>query len=316
MQTEVIEPAAAPETEVDFAGPADKFFDEQNKPPESEPAAPPKGDEPPAPKADDKGGNEKPAVAPNLEGLDEKTLADIRAGHIIPKHRFDEISNKSKELQSNLERYKSFGTPEDLSAKLAQLNKVPDKPAISMSDEDKALVEHIKSLVPELNELSTLKEIKEGLETLRSERMAERAAEQERIQTAQQKADNELFGKGIEKIKSLASANGIDVADETRLQIVCKGVNDILARKPELAKKFYDEGDVNVYDAVFKEYFDLVFGGFQRNVKAEILGGKKIESKLPRAPVRGGTPETDKPENPANMEWEEIGRRASSRLEG
>jgi hypothetical protein len=258
-----------------FEDVSDKAFDRLNAPedPKAEDAPEMETPESPAP---DKVIDDKD----NGDGeLDPKTLADLKEGKILPKHRFDEVAQRMK-------AYESFGTPEQLQAalaKLAELEKMPPtekKEAIDeLSDDDKEIRDNLLRLFPQLKEIDKIKGTNEQLI----------AREQEQAQ-AREKA---LFDSGTNKIKELCEKNGLDCSSERRLKVHIGGVTDFLHANPELADKFYRQGDVSVIQSAFDEYFKEVFSGFQRKAKVEILNDKDNQKKLPKAPIKSGAPPVD-----------------------
>lgn len=263
-------PVAAP----DFNPPGlDEALDKINGPEEPTPEAPaaPEEVKPEAPKPD-AGDDEKIAW---LKGLDEQTLKDYREGKAIPKHRFDEVLQRMK-------IYESFGTPEELIAKLKATATPPAKADEPLSDEDKAFQAYVLKAFPEMKDMpQTFQEMKQFMQEFKKSR--------EESQSREAESRNTLIKSAETRIKALCEAHGLPVDDEN-MRLHIGNITDILhsEKNKELADRFYNQRDVEVTKPVFDDYYKRFFSGFQRKAKSEILKDKDNLAKLPRAPVKGG----------------------------
>lgn len=278
MDTEETQDAQVTEAEAD---PLDKVYEGmQDKPVAEVPAEAPAK---PEPTPDDKSGNDKPA---GTEGLDEQTLKDIREGKLIPKYRFDELSERVK-------AFESFGTPEQLRemmAKVQELEKLPreekNEAVDELSEDEKEIRKAMLKMFPFLKDIPKTQEELNRLKgdyEQRTQREIERAKAREDM----------LFKSGENKIKELCEKNGLDCSDEQILKTHIGSVTEFLNRDRELSDRFYNGGDVDALQTAFDKYFKAVFSGFQRKAKAEILNDKDNRVRLPKAPAKGGTPPSE-----------------------
>lgn len=265
--------AATPAPEETFESAADKIFDRMNGTTEPEEKAAPEPDPVPEPV-------EQPPIekAEGLTDEDKQILADVRGGKVIPKHRLDEVLQKLKD-------YESFGTPEELRAKLTQ---PPAKPELKpeetqLSDEDKEAQAYFLKLHPELKNLPNFME--------KFDKFMEQQGNRDRVEKEREdKATEELFESGKAKIKELCTAAGLDVSTPLKLQAHVGSVTDYLRENKELSKQFYEGKKVDVLKTVFDQYFNEVFGGFQRKQKSEALQTIDSRARLHKAPPKGGAP--------------------------
>ena len=277
---------------------SDKALKKLNSEPEQKPEPIVKDE---SPKPSDKDGSDKP-VEKEPE-FDEKTLADLRDGKIIPKHRLDEVSQR-------LKGYESLGTPEELQAKLAEiakakpevLEKDKPKPDSDLSQEDKETRDYLHKLFPFLKDAPKLEETLRGLMTDKEER---KAAEERQTEERW----NKNVDAGMDRIKTLATEKNIDVSTPIKFNLVCRGVTGVLNQDQKLHDRFYKDGDLNAVKEAF-DIFDKEFiSGVQRGERSKILSDKKLQEKLPKAPLKGGH-EDEKPKDPSKMTLDEVGDNA------
>lgn len=263
--------------------------------------------ETPAPPPSDKDVNDKDAW---MKGLDEKTLTDLKDGKLIPKHRFDEVLERTK-------AYETLGTPEDIQRRMTDLSKkIEDTPKgkePELTAEEKETQAFISKLFPQLQ---TYSEMQKQLEDMKAQLANSQKTfrEKEELETAQrQKQHQELLSQGREKIKSFAKELGLNENDPQILDELEGDITGRLHRDEKLRVKFYEDGDVQVLDEVFKGYKSRFFSGVQRKTEADILKGKASQNKSPKPPIQGG-PAAHKEKSVEEMDWNEVGDRAVSRI--
>lgn len=271
-----------------------KLFGEAEKTPVPEPAP---GKE--APKPDD-------IVVPPIEKvegkegeLDAKTLQDIREGKLIPKHRMDEVSEK-------IRRFEAFGTPEQIEAKLkaiAPAAPVAPAPAAKTPDplsaEDQEIKEMNLKLHPELKEFPAILERLNAIEKANREQAEAFKAQQAAVEAERTKERDAYFDKAIDEAKTLAKNVGLNVDDETNVNIIMRAVMEILHANKELDNRFYEKRDLTAIGEAFKEYEKRFISGFRRQQAADVLSGKRKEATLPKAPAKGGSLPAAAPVKPA-----------------
>ena len=278
-----------------FSEVSDKAFEKMNAEPEKTPE---KEEKTPAPvKAPaEKEGSEK-------DEIDEQTLSDLKAGKIIPHHRFNEILNK-------VSAYESFGTPEEVAAKLKAIaEKAKETPAPASAaeetEEDKAAKAYLLKLFPGLAKFPDLQKQIEDFQN--SQKQKEEMSQAERSQW-----HGRLLQAGVESVKSLATENGINVKTQDNLDMVLRGVTYILNKDPDLRERFYVEGEVDAINQAFDQYFKALYPGVQRKAASDILTGKNQEKKLPKAIVQGGAHDEPEPKKPktlnevGDLAWEKL----------
>ena len=299
-EVEVAEPEASSSEILDAAG--DAALERLNK--EEDPA--PAEAEKPAATPTEQGDDD---IVAWVKGLDKQTLADLKEAKLIPKHRFDEVNQ-------GYERYKSFGTPEELAAKLAEIQKKPGEPekstteasATELTAEEKEAHALLLKLFPHLKDLpDTTKQMRDFMQQNET-RVKEEKERQDREQTA-------YVGKAVETIKALAKEAGLNVENKKSLDLICNGVTTLLHQNEELSRQFYRDRNPEVLKEVFKDYHNLQFSGYQRKLDAASLKDKNNQRKLPKAPAPGGAPETEQPDDVGSLDWNKIGDRAISRLD-
>lgn len=286
----------------------DSAFERLNQA-EEEPEKP----EPVAPKApvaqpDDKGGNDNPAGDEWWKKLDERTVADLKAGHILPKHRFDEVNQR-------LQAYNAFGSPEELQRKLAEITKAPapvTEKSPSLTPEQQAKDEEAKAYI--LSLFPFLKDQPQQTKQM-SDFMRQN---QERAEFQEKEAEeehNKWLDTGTSRIAELAKEAGLDVKDPENMDLIARGVVARLHASKELSAKFYKEKNLEAVKAAFDDYCKRIFSGHQRKVEAQILKDKKKENRLPRPPASGVSPESEKPKSTADMTDQEFSKHIDSRLQ-
>lgn len=269
-----------------------------------EPEAPAKSAEPaPGAKPDVKSDPDKVAGA---DEIDEQTKADIKAGKLIPHHRF-------KEMQEQVEAFKAFGTPAELRTALARLGELEKlapaakKEAIEeLSEDDKVQREYLLKLMPELKNLP---QTKAELDKLKEEHEARQTETKKQEEQRTQK----LFTKAHTMVTDLCEKNGLSSTNKIVLQIHSGAVRDLLNADEGLSERFYRDGDLSAVTEAFDRYYKEVFSGFQMKKEADLLKAKTQQTKLPKPPISGKPPEHK--EKPASdMDWNELGDRAMEAL--
>lgn len=237
-----------------------------------------------------------------LRKLDEKTLADLEKGQIIPKHRFDEVSGKSK-------LYESFGTPEELKAKLTQLAEAAvrrDDKAPKTDDltgEDKEMRDFLLGKVaPELAQLpAVIQKMNEIAKQLNEQKTA--------FESQQKAAWDENVKNGENFVRKLATEAKLPIGNERTFKLILNGVLDILHENEAESDKFYYGRDTSVLKNAFEEFKKTMFSDAQRKAAADLLKDKENQDRLPKPPAKGGTGTTEKPEKPPES-LEEAGDRS------
>jgi hypothetical protein len=272
------------------------------------PEKPAEGDEPkPTPAPSDKGGDDKDAW---MKGLDERTLADLKDGKLIPKHRFDEVLERTK-------AYESLGTPDDIQRRMQDLSKkideTPKGETPEFTPEEKETQEAILKLFPQLKNYGDLQKHVEKLEAQLQESQKS-FQERERIEIEKREAEHQsLVTQGREKIKTFARELGLNENDPDTLEELVDDITGRLHRNEKASKQFYLHGELAVLDEVFKSYKSRFFSGVQRRTEAEILKSKTNQNRLPKPPL-SGSPSSPKEKSVNDMDWNEVGERAVSRL--
>lgn len=269
----------------------------------------------------DKAGDDTPGEHKDGE-IDEKVLADIKAGTLIPKHRFDEHLTKFEELSQRSELtakelaqlnekvklYQSFGSPEELKAKLEAIAKKAEAPGVELTEEERELREHLLGKVtPELKDVS---EVKKMLNELIAEKRQEKE-QANKVFEAELKTHNL---KAIEKIKDLAKEMGLPVEDKTNLKVLANGIADLIEDNPEWVDAYYKRRDLSILKEVVENYQQRFFSGIQRKAAADIVKGKKAQEALPKAPIGGGTPPTEAPQDVSKLDWDEVNKGVIEKL--
>lgn len=255
--------------------------------------------EDPAPEAPaaaiDEGGGETPATP------EPETPAAPDAPEIsIPKHRFDEVSKKHQEVNQKLQEslteldgYRSFGTPEQIRTAVAALqrlidekNNIPAQPAQELSPEDRAFKDMMERIYgPGFGQnkpdesVASLKQQLDDLSVFVNESKATKAEERK-----------SLIKGATESIKALAKEKELSVDNADTMLDLEGSIANIINRTPELAQRFYKQRDLTVVKQVFDDYYNRFFSGIRRSAISSVVNGKRVTEKLPKPVIPGGTP--------------------------
>lgn len=270
------------------------------------PAEEPKLSEP-APEPSDKGGDDKLAW---LNGLDEKTLNDLKEGKLIPHHRFNEVLEQKK-------AYEALGTPDEVQKKLADLGKkieeTPKGKIPDLTDEEKETQAFMLKLFPQLKSHSDLVKSVENLtHQLEAQKKAFETIEKAESE-ARDKVHQETVARAGERVKGYAEELGLDAKNQKILDRLSRQIAAELHADEEAAHKFYTEGDLTVLDKIFQDYKKDFFSGVQRKTEAKILQDKKNQTKLSKPPLPGA-PSTPKDKPISEMTLAEVNDRAVEAL--
>jgi hypothetical protein len=290
------------------------------EPPAPEPPADPKPSPEPTPKAPDavtppidKGGG-----APGVEGVDEKTLADLRAGRIFPKHRFDEVSTRNK-------AYADLGTPEEIKAKL-EAQKTPETPPESpdtegLSAEEKAQREKDdkEMMAWVLKKFPELADIREGGKL--AEVIASLKATADRNQASEDRAMESHLNAMRGELKTWAGTQGIAPENEAALTMLESTIQGVIEAKAAAgdtswSDRLYGQKDPTVLKEIFEHVQKTLFSGVQRRGTADILRDKNKQEQLTKPPAPGAPPPGEVPKDPKNMTMDEVGDNAWERMHG
>lgn len=270
----------------------------------------------PTPGPADKGGSDNSSGDEWWKTLDPKTVEDLKAGRVIPNHRLSETAQERDSLKQEIDKLKNGGSSEaliqerdslvqkvkDLEAKLSAPN------AESMSEDDKQSRDWLQKLLPELKDVSTVKELNEAVKQIK-EVLGGYTKERE-------DAANASYATFVDSsIKTFDSeAQRMGVADAKRLGHI---FNAIAKSDPALKAKF-DSQDQSVWKEV-AEIFEKDFAsGFRRDTAADLLKNKQQQEKLPKPPAKGGAPASDQPQSlikkDGDFDWEGAAERGFSRV--
>jgi hypothetical protein len=202
-------------------------------------------------------GSQAQAGEGDQAGAGQRAASDTRRtddqGHMIPKHRFDEVNTRYN-------AYKGFGSPDDVKAKLARLAELEQQPQNRYNDkQQKEIRQDLLRVMPEL----------EGV--LRNAEVATRSY------TSYGVRQNETFLKEL----------GIEV-NEKNNKYLQELIGGVITSDPALLDRFFAHDR-----DLFKEAFQQVKATFWPNLKRTAPGLEAANRKAtpkPGANAGNGTP--------------------------
>lgn len=231
-----------------------------------------------------------------LAKSDQKLVEDALKGHVIPKHRFDEVNGRFR-------AYESLGTPEELRAMVEKIKNPPpppepETPPIELSDEQKSMRDEMLKLFPHLKgDNPGLKSVSEEVQKLKTEREQEKKAVQERERVENERQEKEW---NAHREKAEKEVNRL-ILDEKKwnpenkvvLNSLSGSVFEAVNEDKALAERLYIQKDLTVLKEVFDNLKNALFSGVERATNAKILSDKQKQvDALPKAPIKGGPPAT------------------------
>lgn len=247
----------------------------------------------------------------------------------VPYHRFKEVLTKSEELTKKqeemartheetakqmsqlsqaLEAYKAFGSPEEILQRIAP-KAAPADPLAGLTDEEKAEREYALKLLPEYKNVQALeKQIQTLTDSLEKQDRAWKAeaARSEQMTSARRNAQ---YAESENQVSELAAAAGFDMENPRVKSSIIGSVAEIIRLDKDLSRRYFDEGDQKVVKETTDELLQNLTSGPKRLAAAEIVGDKKGQENLPKAPLKGGVPPKEAPVDVTKLNWPDLNKR-------